>query len=305
MFIVVLGSAAGGGFPQWNCNAPTSKGVREGRLRAKQRTQASIAVSADGEEWLLINASPDFRQQQLATRSLWPRYAIRDTPIKAVLLTSGEIDHIAGLLSMRESQAFTLWATSPVHDILAENSIFAALSPDYVERQRFDLDRSWNITGTEGALGLTIEPFAVPGKVPLFLEARNAGNLAGRAGETIGLKVSDGNSAFFYIPGCADMTSALRGRLRGAGLVFFDGTLWSDDELVQLGISHKTGHRMGHMSIDGEDGTIAAFRDLDVGRKIFIHVNTTNPILDEESAAHATIGAAGWEVAEDGMEIRL
>lgn len=305
MFIVVLGSAAGGGFPQWNCNAPTSKGVREGYIQAKPRTQASIAVSADGDKWLLINASPDFRQQQLATRSLWPRCGLRDTPIKAVLLTSGEIDHIAGLLSMRESQAFALWATPPVHDILAENSIFAALSPDYVERQRFDLDRPWNITGIDGALGLTIEPFSVPGKVPLFLESRNAGNLAGRAGETIGLRVSQGNSAFFYIPGCADLTSALRDRLRGAALVFFDGTLWSDDELVQLGISHKTGHRMGHMSIDGEDGTVAAFRDLDVGRKIFIHVNTTNPILDEESSAHASIRAAGWEVAEDGMEIRL
>lgn len=305
MLIVVLGSAAGGGFPQWNCNAPTSKGVREGVLRAKQRTQASIAVSADGERWLLINASPDFRQQQLKTRSLWPKNGLRDTPIKAVLLTSAEIDHVVGLLSMRESQAFTLWATARVHEVLAENPIFDSLAPQYVERRNFELDQPWEIAGQDGLLGLTIEPFTVPGKVPLFLEARSAGNLAGGVGDTIGLRVSQGDKAFYYVPGCADLTPALRDRLRGADLVFFDGTLWSDDELVRLTISQKTGHRMGHMSIDGKDGTIAAFRDLDIARKLFIHVNTTNPILDEDSAEHAAMRSSGWEVAEDGMEIRL
>jgi pyrroloquinoline quinone biosynthesis protein B len=305
MFIVILGSAAGGGFPQWNCNAPTSKGVREETIRAKSRTQASIAVSVDGVRWLMINASPDFRQQQLNTKSLWPGRGLRDTPIKAVLLTSAEIDHVAGLLSMRESQAFTLWATTRVHEILAENPIFTALSTDHVDRQSFELETAWDIVGVDGPLGLSIEPFSVPGKVPLFLEARSAGNLAGSAGDTIGLRISQGGKVFFYIPGCAELTPALRARLRGAALVFFDGTLWTDDELVNLGISAKTGHRMGHMSIDGADGTIAAFRDLDVQRKIFIHVNTTNPILDEESASHAAIRSAGWEVAEDGMEIRL
>jgi len=305
MFIVVLGSAAGGGFPQWNCNAPTSKGVREGTLNAKSRTQASIAVSADGANWVLINASPDFRQQQLSTRLLWPRAGLRHSPIKAVLLTSAEIDHVAGLLSMRESQPFTLWATQRVHDILAENPIFGALNPDYVERRNYRLNTPWEMTGRDGPLGLTIDAFPVPGKVPLFLESRNAGNLGGTAEDTAGLRVSHGATSFFYIPGCAELTPALRAQLQGARLVFFDGTLWSDDELVRLGISPKTGKRMGHMSIDGEGGTIAAFRDLDVGRKIFIHVNTTNPIFDEESKEHAAMRQAGWEVAEDGMEIRL
>ncbi|HVJ34665.1 MAG TPA: pyrroloquinoline quinone biosynthesis protein PqqB [Terriglobia bacterium] len=306
MFIVVLGSAAGGGFPQWNCNAPTSRGVREGTLNAKSRTQASIAVSSDGANWLLINASPDFRQQQLSTRQLWPRAGLlRHTPIKAVLLTSAEIDHVAGLLSMRESQSFALWATQRVHDILAENPIFGALNPAYVERRAFHLHLPWEIAGRDEPLGLTIEAFPVPGKVPLFLESRNVGNLAGVAEDTTGLRVSQGATSFFYIPGCAELTPALRAQLRGAQLVFFDGTLWSDDELVRLDISSKTGKRMGHMSIDGEDGTIAAFRDLDVGRKIFIHVNTTNPIFDEESKEHAAMRRAGWEVAEDGMEIQL
>lgn len=305
MFIVVLGSAAGGGFPQWNCNAPTSRGVREGRIQAKPRTQASIAVSAEGTDWLLINASPDFRQQQLANRPLWPRSEPRHSPIKAVLLTSAEIDHVAGLLSMRESQAFTLWATGRVHDILAENPIFVALAPDHVTRRSFELQKPWPIDDSGRALGLTIEAFSVPGKVPLFLESRHRANLAGGAEDTIGLRISQGDKSFFYIPGCAELTAPLRHRLQGAALIFFDGTLWSDDELQRLGISSKTGKRMGHMSISGEDGTVAAFRDLGVARKIFIHVNTTNPILDEGSEAHAAIRSAGWEVAEDGMEIRL
>ena len=303
--IVVLGSAAGGGFPQWNCNAPTSRGVREGLLPAKSRTQASIAVSADGNKWLLINASPDFRQQLISTKKLWPQTGLRDTPIKAVLLTSAEIDHIAGLLSMRESQPFILWAAPRVHEILAENPIFNALSSTHVERRRFSLDEEWQIVGQDGPLGLTVEVFSVPGKVPLFLENRSAGNLAGARDETTGLKITQGNKSFHYIPGCAELTPDLRQILRGSQLVFFDGTLWTDDELVSLGISSKTGHRMGHMSIDGPDGTIAAFRDLAVRRKIFIHVNTTNPILDEASPQRTAIQDAGWEVAEDGLEIDL
>ncbi|HWT97588.1 MAG TPA: MBL fold metallo-hydrolase, partial [Terriglobales bacterium] len=216
-----------------------------------------------------------------------------------------EIDHVAGLLSMRESQAFTLWATGRVHDILAENPIFGALAPDYVMRRSFDLGKPWEIGSSAGSLGLTIEAFSVPGKVPLFLEARSRDNLAGGAEDTIGLRISDGRNAFFFIPGCARLTDDLRERLTGAALLFFDGTLWTDDELQRLGIGTKTGQRMGHMSIDGAEGTIAAFRDLNVQRKLFIHINTTNPVLDEGSATHAAMRGAGWEIAEDGMEIRL
>lgn len=318
MHIVVLGSAAGGGFPQWNCNAPTSRAARINAPNAKARTQASIAVSADGENWLLVNASPDFRQQVQRNPQLWPRpgeakpngqrdSGLRHSPIKAVLLTSAEIDHIAGLLSMRESQAFTLWATPRVHAILAENPIFTALNPAYVERRDFTLEESFAITGGGAELGLSIEAFPVPGKVPLFLESRigAGGDLAGARDETIGLKISSGGKAFHFIPGCARLTPELRERLRGASLLFFDGTLWRDDELVQLGISSKTGHRMGHMSISDPDGTFAAFADLDIGRKIFIHVNTTNPVLIDDSPERRAAQEHGWEVAEDGMEIHL
>lgn len=306
MEVVVLGSAAGGGFPQWNCNAPLSKAARDGSIKTKWRTQASIAVSADGERWLLINASPDLRQQLMQTRTLWPRKSPRHSPIDAVLLTSGEIDHVAGLLSLRESQAFTLWATPRILEILGENSIFGALNPDYVARKTFPLGTAFEPSGAQGPLGFNVEAFPVPGKVPLFLESRNQGNLGGMPEETVGLEVTTKDGArFHYIPGCARMTPELRARLKGSALVFFDGTLWQNNEMIDLGIGQKTGARMGHMNISGADGTIAAFADLDVKRKLFIHVNTTNPVLDEGSPERAEIRAKGWDVAEDGMEIHL
>jgi pyrroloquinoline quinone biosynthesis protein B len=308
MEVVVLGSAAGGGFPQWNCNAPLSKAAREGSIKTKWRTQASIAISADGARWLLVNASPDLRQQVLQTKVLWPREAPRHSPIDAVLLTSGEIDHVAGLLSLRESQAFTLWATPRILEILGENAIFGALNPDYVARKSFPLDESFEPEGKHGPLGFTVTAFPVPGKVPLFLESRNQGNLGGMPEETVGLEVTarDGSGArFHFIPGCARMTPELRERLKGSALVFFDGTLWQNNEMIDLGIGPKTGARMGHMNISGADGTMAAFADLDVKRKLFIHVNTTNPVLDEGSPERAEIRAKGWDVAEDGMRIAL
>ncbi|WP_295932361.1 pyrroloquinoline quinone biosynthesis protein PqqB [uncultured Xanthomonas sp.] len=299
MHLIVLGSAAGGGHPQWNCHTPASQRAWQQHPGAQRRTQASIAVSVDGQRWLLINASPDFRQQVLATPALWPQRDQRHSPIEAVLLTSGEIDHIAGLLSMRESQRFDLYASSRVLDLLAQNPVFDALHPAYVHRHPFALDTPLSL------LGLQVTPFAVPGKVPLFMESRHSGDLAGSAEETLGLTIDDGTHRLHYIPGCAALTDALRERLRGAELVFFDGTLWRDDELVQLGVSAKTGQRMGHMSIDGEAGTLRAFADLGVARKVFIHINTTNPILDAGSAERATVAAHGWDVAHDGMEIAL
>ena len=305
MEVVVLGSAAGGGFPQWNCNAPTSRQAREGTASAKWRTQASVAVSADGERWVLLNASPDARQQLLQNPCLWPRRSPRDSPVRAVVLTSAEVDHVAGLLSMRESQPFVLWGTGRVLDLLAENPIFGALNPDYVRRRTFALDQQVELSGSDGALGLSMTAFAVPGKVPLFLEGRDPQHLSGVAEDTIGLQIAAGDARFHFVPGCARMTPGLAERLRGSALVFFDGTLWSDDELLRLGISQKTGQRMGHMSINGGSGTLKAFDTLDVARKIFIHVNTTNPVLDEESPERAEVLAHGWEVAEDGMRISL
>lgn len=307
MFIRVLGSAAGGGYPQWNCNHPNSRRARSGDPLAPQRTQSSIAVSADGEAWTLFNASPDLRQQINDNPVLHPRNALRDSPIKAVVLTNADVDHVAGLLSLRESQAFTLHATERVLSVLAANSIFNVLNPDFVQRRQLRLDEPVTPTQADGrSLGFTVQPFAVPGKVALWLENAQAGDNFGTVDEdTVALEVRSSTARFFYIPACARMTEALIERIRGAHLVFFDGTLWTDDEMVRDGVGVKTGKRMGHMSVSGEDGTLAAFRALDVKRKIFIHINTTNPILIEDTPERAAVEAAGWEVAYDSMAITV
>jgi pyrroloquinoline quinone biosynthesis protein B len=310
MRILVLGAAAGGGYPQWNCNTPGSRRAWRQEPGHQRRSQASIAVSADGERWLLINASPDFRQQILAAPALWPQRDLRHSPIEAVLLTSGEIDHIAGLLSMRERQRFDLWASARVLDVLSQNPIFDSLHPDYVTRRALTLEAPLDIAGLHAPLGLRVTAFSVPGKVPLFMESRANGDLQGGEEETVGLEISDGRERFYYIPGCAELTPALRQRLHGAALLFFDGTLWRDDEMQRAGVGSKTGARMGHMSIaggngDDDAGTLAAFAGLDVRRKIFIHLNTTNPVLDESSPERAQARAHGWDIAEDGMEVSL
>jgi len=303
--ILVLGSAAGGGVPQWNCNGPVSRAARAGLRVAPARTQASIAVSADGKNWVVVNASPDLRQQILATPRLWPADGrLRDSPIKAVLLTGGEVDNVAGLLSLRERQPFALWATARVHAALDANPIFEALDRGIVERRALALDRTVSIAGPEGDLGLSVEAFAVPGKVPLYME-KQVQSLAGRPEETIGLAIGDGRHRFHYIPGCAAMNAEIRRRIEGSQLLFFDGTLWRDDEMIASGLGSKTGQRMGHLSMSGPEGSMAVLSGIPLGRRIFIHVNNSNAALLADSAERKTLAAAGWEVAHDGMEIEL
>jgi pyrroloquinoline quinone biosynthesis protein B len=300
MRIIVLGSAAGGGFPQWNGACPTSRRAWRRDPAARWRTQCSLAVSDDGERWVMLNAAPDLRQQILTTPALHPRHEPRHSPIEAVVLTSGEIDAIAGLLSLRERQPLTVYATDAVLEVLSANPMFQALDPAFVGRQRLELDRP-----AEVAPGLSVLPFAVPGKVALFME-RGTPDIGAESEDVIGLEVRDGTGAgFFFVPGCAQVTEGLAERLRGAELLFFDGTLWSDDEMIRTGTGDKTGGRMGHISVSGSKGSIAALAGLDVGRRIFVHVNNTNPMLLEDSPERAAARDAGWEVAHDGMEIML
>lgn len=307
MRVRVLGAGAGGGFPQWNCNHPNSRRARQGDPKAKPRTQSSIAVSADGERWVLFNASPDLRQQINANDVLHPRQGLRDSPIKAVVLTNADVDHVAGLLTLRESQPLAIYATRRVLEVLAANSIFNVLNPQFVARRPLALEEATSVLDAEGAAtGVVVRPFPVPGKVALWLEDAAKGPSFGTVEEdTVGLEVldGDGRTRLFYIPGCAAMPPELASRLTGAPLVFFDGTLWTDDEMIRDKVGVKTGKRMGHMSVSDPDGTIAAFAPLDVRRKIFIHINTTNPILLEDSPERAVVEAAGWEVACDGMEL--
>lgn len=305
---IILGAAAGGGFPQWNSAGPGCLRARACDPAARPRTQASIALSADGRRWAVINAAPDIAAQIAATPALHPVPApgrIRHSPIAAVALTGAEVDTIAGLLTLRERHGFGLYAGPSVLAVLAENPIFSVLDPVLVPRRALPLDRPLALADGAGApLGLVVEAFAVPGKVALFQEA--AGTDPGRAdaGETIGLRIAaeGARDSLVFVPGCAAMTPALRGRLAGAACLLFDGTLFRDDEMIAAGAGAKTGLRMGHMSMAD---SIEALRDVPLGRRIFIHVNNTNPALLADSAERAAVRAAGWEVAEDGMEITL
>ncbi len=307
MHVRVLGAAAGGGFPQWNCNHPNSRRARLGDAAAKPRTQSSIAVSADGERWVLCNASPDLRQQIAGNPVLHPRHGLRDSPLRAVVLTNADVDHVAGLLTLRESQPLALYATSRVLGVLAANTVFNVLNPQFVERRPFALDTVIELRERDGTpLGVRVRPFTVPGKVALWLEDVNKGaNFGSVAEDTIALEIldADDRTCLYYVPGCASFPPGLAERLRGAPLVFFDGTLWVDDEMIRDGVGTKTGQRMGHMSVSGNDGTLAAFAGLGVRRRIFIHINTTNPILLDDSSERAAVTAAGWEVAWDGMAL--
>lgn len=309
MRIRVLGSAAGGGFPQWNCNCANCRRSRSGDPAAPPLTQSSLAVRGSGSDWFLLNASPDLRAQIASAPPLQPRDGARDSPIAGVVLTNADVDHVGGLLTLRESQPLALYATPRVDDALSANPIFRVLNPEYVERRPLTLDRPVELRDRGGAAsGLEVEMFTVPGKVALYLEDASAGEGFGtRPEDTVGLEVRspDDGSRFLYVPGCAAMTEELAARLKGAPLVFFDGTLWRDDEMIAAGVGVKTGARMGHMSMSGAQGSIAAFAPLEVERKIFIHINNTNPVLLADSAERAEAEAAGWEIARDGLEIEL
>lgn len=263
-------------------------------------------MSADGSHWFLLNASPDLRQQINQSPALWPADGLRSSPIVGVVLTGGDVDAIAGLLTLRERQPLTVYATAPVLEVLAANSVFQVLAPDLVARRRLALECEIPLDLPDGMpSGLSCIAFAVPGKVPLYLEQDDRPAI--EEGErTVGLLLRDrAGGRLFFIPGCAAMTPALAARLRGADTVLFDGTLWTDDEMLRAGLGPKTGRRMGHMSVAGPDGTIAAFAELGVRRKILIHVNNSNPVLLDDSPERAQTARHGWEVAWDGMELAL
>lgn len=290
----ILGAAAGGGLPQWNCGCRNCDLARAGEIPSQ--TQSSIAVTATGTDWAIINASPDIRQQIAATPDLHPT-DLRESPIRAVLLTNGDIDHIAGLLTLREKQPFTLFATAVIHDVLDANPVFRALDPAFVKRTSIVLDTPFDL-----APGLTATLYAVPGKVPLFLEGEEVDTkLEGE--QTVGVHLQGGGGAMHYIPGCAALRDDLRARLTGADTLFFDGTLWRDDEMVRAGLGAKTGARMGHMSMAGPAGSLSVFEGVDVKRKIFVHMNNTNPVLRPDAPERTEVEAAGWTIACDGMEI--
>lgn len=292
---LVLGAAAGGGFPQWNCRCPGCALAWAGDERVKARTQTSIAATADGENWLVCNAAPDLRTQILASSRLHPTSDLRTSPIKAVLLTGAEIDQTAGLLSLRERQAFGLYATSASHDAVSGNPMFAALGQDIVTRHILSPGEA-----LEPLTGLHVEVFSVPGKLPLYLEG--AKPEITESNVNIGLEIESGGKRLVFVPGAAAITDTLLVRLSRADAILFDGTLFTDDEMIATGTGSKTGLRMGHMPVSGHEGSLVRLSQLSA-RRIYIHINNTNPMLIEGSPERRAVEGAGIEIAYDGMEI--
>jgi pyrroloquinoline quinone biosynthesis protein B len=295
---IVLGAAAGGGFPQWNCNCDVCRLAWAGDKRVRPRTQASLAVTSDGRRWTLVNASPDLRAQIQATPRLHPREAARASPIAAVVLTGAEIDQTAGLLSLRERSPFLLYATAATLAAISDNPMFGVLSTDVVTRRAITPGERFALVS-----GIEAELFIVPGKLPLYLEGEDP-DIKSETGANVGVELCDGRSRIAYVPGAAAVTPVLRERLARADVLLFDGTLFADDEMIRTETGKKSGRRMGHLPINGPDGSLAALAGLS-SRRIFVHINNTNPLLVDGSPERARVAAAGWEVAEDGMEISL
>jgi len=306
MRIRVLGSAAGGGFPQWNCGCPNCRGARAAAIRAKPRTQECLAVSADGESWILLNASPEIRAQIESFPPLHPR-AARHSPIAGIVLTSGDLDHCLGLFSLRESHPLVVYATDAVRRGLVEGNVL------YRTLERFEGQVTWRrlecgreielAAGGDGSNGLSLLAVAAPGKQPIHLE----GTVAPNSEVNVGLRIREQRTGrrLAYASSTGAVDSAVLGLVEGADCVFFDGTFWSERELIELGLGSKQARDMAHLPIGGEGGSLARLASLRASRRIFIHVNNTNPILREDSAEAAAVRAAGWQVAEDGLEIEL
>ncbi|MCV6585650.1 MAG: pyrroloquinoline quinone biosynthesis protein PqqB [Marinibacterium sp.] len=295
MKFLVLGAAAGGGLPQWNCGCPNCNDARAGAIPASG--QSSLAVSVNGDDWAVLNASPDIRQQMLVCPAMHPQ-SLRHSPVASVLVTNGDIDHIAGLLSLREQTHFDLFATADIHQVLSDNRIFDAVNRAKVTRHDIAPDAPFALLD-----GLDARLFPVPGKVPLFMEGDMVQtDLIG--GQTVGVRLQSGTKVAYYIPGCADVTADLLERIGDADQLFFDGTLWDDDEMIRSGTGIKTGRRMGHIPISGTDGSMARLSGLSCA-KTYIHINNTNPIWQPASPERAAVLAAGWRIGADGQETDL
>jgi pyrroloquinoline quinone biosynthesis protein B len=339
MKAIVLGSAAGGGYPQWNCSCKICALHWEGDPRVRRRTQSSVAVTVDGTRFAFLNCSPDIREQIAATPQLWPNagaglknssfprkresrlptgehvasldsrfrgndahredVCVRHSPITDIVLTNADIDHIAGLLTLREMQPLTIWASLRVQEHLKSNSVFSALNSSVVKFQTVYVRQSFSPFD-----GLDIEAFEVPGKVPLYQEASH-GHAVSRDGNTIGLHVRSAGKQLSYVPGCGDIDQLVLDDLKNCDALLFDGTLWQDDEMITSGTGQKTGRRMGHVPVSGDDGSIKALVTLAARTRYFVHMNNTNPLLIDRSPERLEAEASDWGVSYDGLEIVL
>jgi pyrroloquinoline quinone biosynthesis protein B len=306
MHIKVLGAAAGGGFPQWNCGCPNCREVRAGALDLKPLTQECVAVSADGERWFLLNASPEIRSQIESYAPLHPR-GPRHSPIAAILLTNGDLDHCLGLLSLRESHPLVIYATDDVRRGFTEgNVLYRTLRrfPGQITWRTLELDREFELSGLDGKpSGLAVKAVAAPGKPPIHLE----GSAASGPGQNVGLLIHERGSGkrLAYFSAAAGITAPMRAAFDSADCIFFDGTFWAGDELIALGLGTKRAEDMAHLPVGGAGGSLEALAGIRAPRRIYIHINNTNPLLRPSSPERAQAEAGKWEIAYDGMEVRL
>jgi pyrroloquinoline quinone biosynthesis protein B len=336
MKAIVLGSAAGGGYPQWNCGCSVCSLFWQGDKRVRRRTQSSLAISDGGQRWALLNCSPDIREQITATPGLWPNAGItpsapsfsrtresrlsasehvesldsrvrgndgagdlirpRHSPITDVVLTNADIDHIAGLLTLREMHPLTIWTSEKVQAHLQANNVFSVLNASVVTFRTLELGEPFQLFNA-----ITVQAFDVPGKVPLYQEA-TAGHGVSRNGNTVGLHLDHAGKRLSYVPGCGDIDAELLSDLDKTDALCFDGTLWRDDEMLTSGAGQKTGRRMGHVPIVD---TIKGLETLPAKQRYFVHMNNTNPVLIDASPERLAVEAANWVVSHDGLEIAL
>ncbi|MFW6699142.1 pyrroloquinoline quinone biosynthesis protein PqqB [Acinetobacter pittii] len=303
MYIYVLGSAAGGGFPQWNCNCPNCHGVRTGTIQAKARTQSSIAISENGTDWVLLNASPDIRQQLFEFKAAQPARKLRDTGITSVILMDSQLDHTTGLLTLREGCPMNVWCTEMVHqDLTSGFPVFNMLKHwnGGLQYNEINPKQAFKIDGFEN---LEFVPLIIKSAAPPYSPHRNDPH----DGDNIALIIKDHKTQkqLFYAPGLGKIDDQIMQIMQSSDCVMIDGTLWTDDEMQQTGVGTKTGREMGHLYISGEGGSLSYLNQLSTPKKVLIHINNTNPILNENSSQFAELKANGVEVAYDGMQIEL
>lgn len=293
MKIIVLGAAAGGGFPQWNAASALNRQAFAGDPTHPRLTQASLALSANGDDWVLLNASPDIRQQIVSTSELHPKVAPRSSPIKAVILTGADVDALTGLLTLRERQPFTIWATAYVRRVIEANPIFGVLDRSLVTFETIGANAFAPVEG------LTVTTIATPGKPPLYLERIEG--IGATEGASIGLRIADARGkSLAFIPSCADITPTIIDAASRTDALFFDGTMFADDEMIRSGEGQKTAARMGHVAMIDVIAKLPGAKG-----RYFIHINNSNPVLNRASPERKKIEGAGWHVAEDGMRIDL
>lgn len=302
MDVILLGTAAGGGFPQWNCWCPPCRIARTDPARAHPRSQSSAAVSADGQRWFLLNASPDVRDQ-LRHLDGRPPDALRHVPVEGIVPTDAELDHTLGIALLREGRRLALYATRAVLEVLNHDSRIVPVTFAFarVAEHELALDAPVELRYHDGGgSGLLVTPFAVPGDPPRFARRDLPGH-------TVGLLVTDRatGGTLAFVPGCGGLDPALAARLAPADLLLFDGTFWADDEMIRLGLSERTARQMDHLPVSGAGGSLAVLRRLPCARKVYTHINNSNPMLVEDSPERAAVMEAGIQVGDDGMRFRL